>query len=543
MRFLTNEVSEQGFTRISDKVFRGESDRFYLRVNKGQVIRLNASTESPREDIKIQLVSENGKILDRSDDFLSSKASSITWRASKDETISIIVKSDSKDIDFDGIDYDLYIDNLSLGDDFSSEGKGLPKEYLLKDFLFPPQQRDLISQFWGGNELLELNEIADIILSVVKDDRVVSAQDIAALQDVGDHLSKHVDPANRDYYQYIYDAIVKGNPANREWNGGKIESVELGDLKIGSSRSQLVKLVDKWIYGEDEPAAYTQGDSAQGLDGVYSFDYGVANGPVFDGTANYLQVAQGLSASCYLLAAMMDLTNRNQDLFQDLFQDNGNGTYGIRFYGNDGQPIWVTVDSSEFPLKDDGGLAFAGSHKEQPGNYMNPDTNVLWASILEKAYAQANAIGKFGRSDSSNSYRAIDYGAADVFRHLGGNYFSEEFSIITYDPVTGFLNQTTGQPVSSPSEELKSALADRDGIIVASFENIRPKDSDLTTFAKQHAYMVANYNSETDMFTIANPWGSAGAYWLPTFEVSSSGLDALTMQGYLSPWISDFAQV
>ena len=46
-----------------------------------------------------------------------------------------------------------------------------------------------------------------------------------------------------------------------------------------------------------------------------------------------------------MLAAAAALCVSNRNVVRDMFIDNGDDTYGVRFFGSDGNQIWVTVDN------------------------------------------------------------------------------------------------------------------------------------------------------------------------------------------------------
>ena len=343
----------------------------------------------------------------------------------------------------------------------------------------------------------------------------------------------------------------------------------LGNLQVGTSQRHLNKLVKKWLGGQDSPNTLIDGDVAQGINQIQEFEYGPAGGPIFEGIPTYDQVAQGVAGTCYFLAGLMDIANRHQDIFNDLFLNNGNGTYGVRFYGTDGKPVWVTVDPSSLPItREDGkvGLAFSGS--DSTSGLRDPITNIRWSGMFEKAFAQANEIGVFARADQSNSYLAIEYGDAAVFGYLGGERFKMPYLGITKNPnqdeITGnsyvlfenpdFIKRKTSPEdvakilekalrnavplTGQPSSELSRRYQEGDAMLILSL--FKDFDQGKQRFADQHAFAVVNYSSDTGMFTIANPWGKTPGS-LSSFQLSSSNLDKLVYEGSILPVFAEYS--
>lgn len=562
MSSLANQIQANGFAVVDGRTQRGQADRYLLEVRKGETLQMNALARKASEDIVLKLGIADGEMIARSDDYLWSSSSRITWTATRSETVEIVVKFDDTDHGKDGVAYDLYIDDLSVDDEFDRPGEGDDAFAADRDAL--TLASNLLKKFSGDNGILEIGEMGDLALSFVNKDGVVSADDFEVLHGIGVKLEKFVDPGYRDYYQYIYNSAVGYNRANQWWTGGESERVALGSLQIGSSRRDFNKLVKKWLYGQDSPKTVIDGDAAQGINRVQMFNYGVANGPVFEGLPTYEQVSQGTAGTCYFLAGLMDIANRHPDIFQGLFLDNGNGTYGVRFYGTDNQPVWVTVDPSSLPIDSRGGLAFSGS--DSRSMFRDPLTNILWPGMLEKAYAQANEIGVFARADQTNSYRSIEYGDAAVFRYLGGEEFGFPYLGITARPndsITGsefvlFKNEDIvnrkmndndyssilakslrgAMPLDvQPSDELGRRYENGSAMMLLSLK--AEKMPGKIRFVKGHAYAVVDYSLDSGMFKIANPWGQNDV-GLSTFDLTSDELNSLVSGGGLIPVFSQY---
>jgi hypothetical protein len=143
-----------------------------------------------------------------------------------------------------------------------------------------------LEMFQGDNEILNINEIGDLVLSFVDQDRVGSADDFDVLQGMEIKLDNFANPAHRDCDQYIYNFVDGDNVANQRWIRGQLQPVSLSKLHPGSSQSDKNKLVKKWLGEQDSPSARIVGDEAQCMIKTQELKYGAARGPVFEGASN-----------------------------------------------------------------------------------------------------------------------------------------------------------------------------------------------------------------------------------------------------------------
>ena len=122
---------------------------------------------------------------------------------------------------------------------------------------------------------------------------------------------------------------------------------------------------------------------------------------------------------CYLISSLGAIADSSPAAIQNMFVDNGDGTWTVRFYAN-GTADYVTVNS-QLPVTSQGNLIFDGY-----GLNSQSASNVLWIELAEKAYAQWNQTGKEGRN-GQNSYAAIEGGwmadvDAQVLGHAAASY-------------------------------------------------------------------------------------------------------------------------
>src|SRR5207253_6530083 len=114
-------------------------------------------------------------------------------------------------------------------------------------------------------------------------------------------------------------------PANQSYQGQP-----LGNLQAGSSAGQLQTLVNKWFLGLDRPQVQA------------SESYRPASGSLFGDGPSMSDARQGRAGDCYLIAALAELVLDRPQAIRDMFTDNGDGTFTVRFF-QDGAPEYVTV--------------------------------------------------------------------------------------------------------------------------------------------------------------------------------------------------------
>jgi hypothetical protein len=280
------------------------------------------------------------------------------------------------------------------------------------------------------------------IFRQVEADGVVSATEFSDLQTIqkNSSLYKELDPV-----RVLANKVVLGNVANST----------IGNLTSGSSAAQLEKLVGKWFLGTDHP--------------VTSYTYQKATGSLFVNGDTYTDIKQGYLGDCYFMASLAEVALRQPADISNMFTDNGDGTYTVRFYEG-GVADYLTVDRW-LPVDSKGRLVYA----DLAYSASDPNTE-LWAALLEKAYATE----RYG----SNTYASIEGGwmgtvLTEVTNHPNTSIYLTNFNAVVNAWNAGALMTLASywtQPTGSP--------------VVGG-----------------HAYAIVGYNSATQKFSIFNPWG------------------------------------
>jgi hypothetical protein len=257
--------------------------------------------------------------------------------------------------------------------------------------------------------------------------------------------------------------VVGHSPANLHYQGHM-----LGNLKNGASSAKLEKLVDKWFCGEDLPA-------------IDKFShYETISGDLFVNGLSYTDVVQGQSGDCYLMSSLAELAIKDPTAIENMFIDNGDGTFAVRFYEH-GVPRFVTVND-ELPVSN-----FSGG-PEYASFGMGSDTKELWVALIEKAYSEINEEG-WTQHNGMNSYKGIGTGST-----------VEAIAEITGDSA-GF----TPIKSKSPGTMLNSIASDfQDGQAITFATKNHGTASNVV---HDHSYAMIDYDAATQTATLYNPWG------------------------------------
>src|SRR5437868_6369201 len=84
--------------------------------------------------------------------------------------------------------------------------------------------------------------------------------------------------------------------------------------------------------------------------------------------ARPFEVDQGAAADCYFVAALGEVAQRTPDAISQMFIDNGDGTWTVRFFNN-GAAAYVTVDKF-FPADGNGRFVY-DNHDQLVNNGSN----------------------------------------------------------------------------------------------------------------------------------------------------------------------------
>jgi Ca2+-binding RTX toxin-like protein len=338
-----------------------------------------------------------------------------------------------------------------------------------------------------------------------------------------------------DYLAYITHAYVYGDTANAKWWGGAKNTAgvsALGNLAAGTSQLNAERLIGKWFLGTDLPMPVAGGDTATGQASTGVYNYATATGTLFVSGATPADVNQGASGDCYFVATLGAVADANESIITGAFIDNGNNTYGVKFYLG-GEAVYTTVNMS-VPTYASGSISFSG-------NVTKSLSGETWVSLFEKAYVQLNTKENISGKPAwtgENSYQAIEGGLAYPIKQVTGlnyKYYSSYYSGISDAYDSGLL-------YSASAATYKQTIIDalNGGAVgwLGSWGNSFDAGNGKQNLVAGHAFMLLGYNAGTDKFIVRNPWGgTGGGSYNPQFEVSITEFWNSTVKGLVA--ISD----
>jgi hypothetical protein len=176
------------------------------------------------------------------------------------------------------------------------------------------------ARFADSDCLLDRTEMM-AIFDAAEDGNSVSTTEVTDLREIVDSAPEVMSTAVRN----LSRKVACGDVANAHYQGA-----DLGDLISGSSGTHLQKLVNKWFLGMDHPET--------------AYVYKMASGELFQNGISQTDIDQGAVSDCYFVAALATAAHRSPNTIQNLFIDNGDNTYTVRFFKDDGTADYVTVD-------------------------------------------------------------------------------------------------------------------------------------------------------------------------------------------------------
>ena len=251
----------------------------------------------------------------------------------------------------------------------------------------------------------------------------------------------------------------------------------------GTTGVTLQETVNQWFLGEVEPNAVDTCDGSTAEDPNSAYTNVGATGYTLFGPngPSFTDVAQGSAGDCWFLASLAETAARDPQIIQNMFINNGNGTWTVHFYVN-GAPDYVTVNDQ---------LPVATADPSYNGGYAfdAPQNGILWAALAEKAFAEENLSGGV-----TTGQQGVDSYAA-----LNGGYPSWALAAITGLSSSEF-NVTPGVT----SQEIAAAMQAGDLVCIGT-----PDSSDIDSYlVPGHCYAVVGYNPSSSMpFEVFNPWG------------------------------------
>jgi hypothetical protein len=409
----------------------------------------------------------------------------------------------------------------------------------------PALRQEVEAQLVQGGKISHagLLKIVDTVLQGLQASGAtkVGADLVADLREMGARgqalfTSKDLAGNDTTYLSYVFDKMVNASKANNTFTGGQSKTVSLGNLSAESAPAQLAQLRDKWLLGKDLPNPTTQGDTANPNAAAATGLYQTFAADLFVGGANLLDVNQGSAGTCYLLAALAGVANSAPSALQSTFVSSGavsgNRVWGVRFYDTAGKEVWVTAND-QLVVSEPGAdtASYAKATGRDASGSVVPE---LWVPLLEKAYAQANELGAFGRQNDANAMFAIEGGMAEAVSNVVGGRMTwlaqQAYSSINGNPL---LSAITAPEGSSILAEVAKAINAGQVVWVGS-DNKTTDASGATLWTGGHAFLALDpdpNNPNDTQIRVYNPWG---------FSAASAQSPS---PSFVSPFLVDLASV
>ena len=427
----------------SELLFEIETFDDGVRVVDAQVFDANGIDDLTRVDFWLK----------KDDDKWQNIADAVEFRDNGNGKFSFDYSIDS----LEAGDYVLWARTRDKADSYSDVWQ---KSFQIVDKTLESQPQ----QDWFSN--LQDESIRELTRSRFVDNSISRSDMIAILRDAGDDNQVDATEMNdfrtiinnaaylgiQDYVRGLSNIVVNGDVANKS-----------GILQVGSSTEHLNQLINKWFLGSDRPQT------------PHTYQY--AQGSLFQNGISHDDIRQGYINDCFFLAGLGATLVQSPEIIQNMFIDNGDGTFTVRFY-NKGVADYVTVDRY-LPTNNIGNFVYAS-----PGDNYADANNELWVALAEKAYAQLNESGWINQ-DNTNSYNGIGNAGylSDAFAHITGERTALG-RILNFEQVVNAFN--SGEVVGFGSKS--------SGV-----------ESNIVT---SHAYALVDYNPQTQKFTLLNPWST-----------------------------------
>ena len=333
------------------------------------------------------------------------------------------------------------------------------------------------------------------MISIFRDAEDSSVIDADELTDLRTIVSNYSLFNMADSVRVLSNKIANSDAANNRSG--------FGNLSAGSSATQMENLIGKWFLGNDRPDLTSS-----------SYSYKLASGSLFVNGISYTDVNQGTVGDCYFLAGLANAALQSSATIQNMFIDNGDNTYTVRFYNNN-VADYVTVDKY-LATTSYGSFVYAHQSGSGWGTYNN-SSNELWVMLAEKAYAQMNESGWLNGAASgiyANSYSSIAGGyCGGAIEDITGR--NTVYSYLTTNDASTIISAfTSGQMVSFGSKS-------------------SPTNSNVVG---GHAYTLVGYDPSSKKFKLYNPWGENGGTQSGVFKPGYVELSISELVSNFSSW-------
>ena len=312
------------------------------------------------------------------------------------------------------------------------------------------------------------------IMSSARDFNNITQQEINDLRGFYNYAinTTHV----RDDVKVLSQKVIFSDPSNTWYTGSDSVKDNLGNIQSGWSSNDMSLLIGKHFLGTDRPMIHSNAN------GTVAGTYTKAGGSLFVDGVSACDIDQGASGTCYFLSALAGTANDKSNLISDMFKNNGDGTYTVRFHTNN-KLDYVTVDKM-MATSATGHYIYSDQGDGSATNGLVAGNNELWVALAEKAYAQVNESGRLGQQESTNRYgiaktEGISWGSlTNGIKHVTG--LSASWGEVNASGVNGVSSQELMDLVNS--------------------------NKVVTVAWNGHARSIVDYDPLTGQYDIRNPY-------------------------------------
>jgi hypothetical protein len=260
--------------------------------------------------------------------------------------------------------------------------------------------------------------------------------------------------------------------------------------------------VNQWFLGTDNPSP--KNGSYPNL--TYRYQGDAALFPASGISTNAKNISQGALGDCYLVSSLIEMGLQTPDLIPSIISKNPNGTYAVRIYSTLTGIEYITLDGN------------------LPHELVSATDGSIWATLLEKAYAQAVPLMWDGAT--INAYEAINGGWDGGIRAFTGN---KTISINDTKVGSTMAFASLYQPGNTTYTTVKAALDAHKYVLFSSnFDGAAGTPN--SWLVGDHMFAVVGTNPANGKFLIMNPWGgnAANNYGIHELDVADLAAQELT---------------
>jgi hypothetical protein len=280
----------------------------------------------------------------------------------------------------------------------------------------------------------------------------------------------------RNDVKVLSKKVIFSDPSNTWYTGSDSVKNHLGNIQSGWSATNTSLLIGKHFLGTDRPMIHSNAN------GTVAGTYTKAGGSLFVNGISANDIDQGASGTCYFLSSLAGTANDKSHMIRNMFRNNGDGTYTVRFHTNN-KLDYVTVDKM-MATSASGRYIYADQGDGTATNGLVAGNNELWVALAEKAYAQVNESGRLGQQESTNRYG------------IAGN------EGISWGFMKNAIRHITGLSASSGNLNASGI----NGVSSAELQGLVNSNKVVTVGWGGHARSIVGYNAVTGRYNIRNPY-------------------------------------